>query len=90
MNKHDAHDYIPLLQAMGDGKTIQFKRIDSEWEDLETTEFTYSAKNYRVKPEPRTFDIWVNRYNGAISDYVSPDRHDHSFWEHITVLEVLK
>lgn len=92
MNKHDAHDYIPLLQALGDGKIIQYKNIvDNKWVDLETINFTYSAKYYRVKPEPRTFLLYIIEPNGTNGEtLITTHPTSDSRWKQITVQEVLK
>ena len=42
----------PLLQAAADGKTIQYRRFDSEpWEDGSALNFSAPPQCYRVKPE---------------------------------------
>ena len=60
MNKDNAKDYLPLVQALADGKTIQCKQYSSgEWVDLrggvnfDSTPF----KSYRIKPEP--IEMWM-------------------------------
>lgn len=94
MNKDNAHEYLPLVQALADGKQLQvpirYNLDQIKWEDCDEISFIYTADQYRIKPEPRTFPLWINRYTGAIADNITLDRHDHSFWERITVQEVLK
>ena len=75
MNSSNAKDYLPLVQALADGKVIQFKvnrgGLD-EWRDMNQEEITlgyYDPHMYRIKPEPR--EIWVNRF---------PDGHDALTW----------
>jgi hypothetical protein len=46
MNKQNAKEYLPLVQALADGKTIQLK-INHCWEDLDC------PTQFRIKPEPR-------------------------------------
>lgn len=58
MNKENAKDYLPLVQALADGKTIQLQMRD-DWLDIEETKFNFAPTEYRIKPEPR--EIWVNR-----------------------------
>ena len=56
MNKHNAKDFLPLVQALADGKTIQFKHI-SGWADHESPSFDgQEPERFRIKPEPRE---WV-------------------------------
>lgn len=93
MNKDNAKDYLPLVQALADGKTIQHPSGVESWIDYPCNQdltFELDARLYRIKPEPRTFPLWINRYTGAIADNIASDRHDHSFWERITVQEVIK
>jgi hypothetical protein len=87
MNKENAKDYLPLVQAMADGKIIQFNHIDGHWEDSVNLEFGFDPKYYRVKPEPRTFVIYINKLTHQIchKKYGSD-----SNWERITVQEVLE
>lgn len=74
MNKDNAKDYLPLVQALSEGKVIQYKYQKSDksyaWMDLEScVDFCMPAELYRIKPEPR--EIWVNRF---------PDGHDALTW----------
>lgn len=56
MNKDNAKDFLPLVQALADGKVIQVKFFD-RWADLEVAHFDMDADMYRIKPEPREFFI---------------------------------
>lgn len=65
MNKDTAKDYLPLVQALSEGKVIQYKYQKSDnsyaWMDLESAvDFCMPAEFYRIKPEPR--EVWVNEY----------------------------
>lgn len=61
MNKDNAKDYLPLVQALAEGKTIQAKdTYDGGWHDLTTPSWGMAASCYRVKPEPVV--VWVNEY----------------------------
>ena len=61
MNKDNAKDYLPLVQALADGKVIQGRLfILNPWKDCAHPDFTMDPSNYRIKPEPR--EIWVNEY----------------------------
>jgi len=89
MNKENAHKYLPLVQALADGKTIQHKWLDNHWIDIDDHKIIYfhePSHYYRIKPEPRTFKIYVNKYTNQIhnQNYGDPD------WEQINVQEVLK
>jgi len=98
MNKENAHLYLPLVQALADGKTIQFKCLlmetipynsDFKWKDIAcNSEFkwTNAPDHYRIKPEPRTFVIYINKHTHQICHQNRSD----SNWERITVQEVLE
>jgi hypothetical protein len=57
MNKENAHLFLPLLQALVDGKNLQVKSGafgNSHWEDFDETEeigFYDAPEYYRIKPE---------------------------------------
>ena len=89
MNKENAHLFLPLIQALIDGKQLQYKYDRTGWEDFEKDEeigFNDNLENYRIKPEPRTWEIYINKYTHQISHNCYSD----SNWERITVQEVLK
>lgn len=54
MNKNNAAEFIPLVQALSEGKTIQFKlTTDDKWvESLNPSFDSFLPRNYRIKPEP--------------------------------------
>jgi hypothetical protein len=93
MNKENAHLFLPLVQALIDGKTIQSKYYGDGkaecWEDFEDDDqiqFCDDPEDYRIKPEPRTFEIYVNKHTNKIyhQNWVDQD------WELITVQEVME
>ena len=53
MNKDTAKDYLPLVQALAEGKTIQKFSDGDGWEDVRSPSFESPAKLYRIKPEPK-------------------------------------
>jgi hypothetical protein len=70
MTKETAKDYLPLVQALADGKTIQIQPTpngNGPWKDLFDPEFSESHTCYRIKPEPR--EIWVNEYPDGYNPY---------------------
>ncbi|MCS4234456.1 hypothetical protein [Stenotrophomonas sp. BIGb0135] len=60
MNKDNAKDYLPLVQALADGKVIQWRDHYGVWRDMEELSYPWPADHYRIKPE--TKEIWVNQY----------------------------
>lgn len=62
MNKDNAKDYLPLVQALADGKEVQILH-SGEWHDIDDPSFTAPAVCHRIKPEPR--EVWVNEWKPA-------------------------
>lgn len=50
MNKNNAAQFLPLVQALAEGKTIQRKDAWGEWIDRTFPSFIHAPENYRVKP----------------------------------------
>jgi hypothetical protein len=90
MNKGNAKDYLPLVQAMADKKTIQWKSDEGFWEDIDEIEFCMydDPSCYRIKPEPRTFEMYINEKGVMypVSDYLPTN----VVFKRITVQEVLE
>ncbi len=59
MTKEEAKEFLPLIQAYAEGKTIQvFDDIDSKWYDtingkVLNCNFMLPVSKYRIKPEPK-------------------------------------
>jgi hypothetical protein len=74
MNKENAHLYLPLIQALAEGKMIQIW-MNAGWMDVAYVvdiRWDLPPESYRVKPEPRE---WVlHRPPGCIDliAYSSP------------------
>lgn len=53
MNAQNAAAYLPLVQALAEGKTIQLNSGSSEspkWEDMQHLDFSCCIEDYRIKP----------------------------------------
>ena len=92
MNKENAHQYLPLIQALADGKKLQiaYTSDPDAWYDAEEINFVWDISLYRIKPEPRTFEIWKNKNTGelCVTNFLC-DFDSNTQWEHITVKEVV-
>lgn len=52
MNKQQAKDLLPIIQAFAEGKTIEFRNKSfKEWTEIENPSFDPTITNYRIKPE---------------------------------------
>jgi hypothetical protein len=71
MNKDNAKDFLPLVQALVDGKTIQcWRELAGAWGDLEDTIFNGPRKSYRVKPEePKERYMTREEVLGFVANY---------------------
>jgi len=85
MNKDTAKDYLPLVQALAEGKLLQHRGVVG-WYDVTNVYFDSPATDYRIKPEPR--EIWYNRYNTGVESgpYESKEKAlEYAFPHHTTV-----
>lgn len=65
MTKENAKDYLPLVQALAEGKVIQyFNAYDDAWIDISDPYFNDDIKNYRIKLD----ELWyvVKHTNGQL------------------------
>jgi hypothetical protein len=89
MNKDNAAQFLPLVQALAEGKTIQFNPGTSDnpqWGDVEDLSFDGNPDDYRVKPEPREWKIRFFLDGSAQVDIGGPA---HPRGETIRVREIL-
>lgn len=67
MNKDSAKDYLPLVQALADGRVIQWRNYAGDWLDSESPTMSDEPGRYRIKPEPREWWVVVNKVGGVWS-----------------------
>lgn len=56
MNRQQAKELLPIIQAFAEGKTIQYYYVGADWVDVkpnESVDFSNDTLNYRIKPEPK-------------------------------------
>lgn len=54
MTKEDIKKFMPLMQAMLEGKTIQcYHKLSKEWADIDDLFIGNDISLYRIKPEPK-------------------------------------
>lgn len=94
MNKENAKDYLPLVQALANGKVIQVE-VDGKWIDMKgELHFSAIPSDYRIKPEPR--EIWVRRHSdGSNSAYAYSSKKEAEYeisagWSVIRYREVIE
>jgi len=55
MNKSEAAAYLPFIQALANGQSVEFSPSEgrsNDWNDRREFDFTASPSCYRIKPEP--------------------------------------
>lgn len=54
MNRQQAKELLPIIQAFAEGKTIEFRNKSfKEWVEIDNPSFDPTITNYRIKPEPK-------------------------------------
>ena len=56
MNREEAIELLPIIQAFAEGKIIQYKNFLDEWTDIEENEglsFICPPSDYRIKPQQK-------------------------------------
>ena len=54
MNRKQAKELLPIIQAFAEGKTIEFRNKSfKEWAEIDNPSFDPTITNYRIKPEPK-------------------------------------
>jgi hypothetical protein len=75
MTKENAAQFLPLVQALADGKTVEFNDgtdVIPKWGIVTDPTFAASVEYYRIKPEPREWKAFV------MIDTPENRRHDPS------------
>ena len=68
MNRDEAKQLLPIIQAFAEGKETQFySEILEQWEPLHNPNFSKHPNQYRIKPE--TIKIEHRRYLYNYSGY---------------------
>lgn len=94
MNKDTAKDFLPLVQALADGKTIQYKNHLGEWGDVREVAFTAASYRFRIKPDP--IERWgvANESGRFVSTYDDETQAKHRVsgltgWRYFLMREVV-
>lgn len=53
MNRQEAKELLPIIQAFAEGRPVEFKNYEGEWMKGEYLAFNKPNKDYRIKPEPK-------------------------------------
>lgn len=91
MNRQQAKELLPIIQAFADGKVIQYRPYsDLPWKDMENGNFNDNRENYRIKPETVKYRRYLQRGNtqlivsichaGVSDPYVTEKRGEFVRW----------
>lgn len=82
MNKEDAKKFLPLVEALAKGKTIQHKNlISNTWHDVAQVSSSGDPDRYRVKPERIKKKMWYRPGDKTDALYpVSDSTLTHQNW----------
>ena len=62
MTKENAHEYLPFVQALAEGKEIEVFNSDGEWASIVNLNFNATPERYRIKPEKKIVPFtWDDR-----------------------------
>lgn len=91
MNRERAKELLPIIQAYSEGAEIQTQNYKNKaWLDLGDSPAFADGAVYRVKPEPRVFELWLDEESGffckasEVVDLVNPR------WKQIKVQEIIE
>jgi len=72
MNASNAAQFLPIIQALADGKTIEVCE-DGVWTTRPELAYNLDPSQYRIKPEPQK--LWVNLYpDGRRDAFLTEDK----------------
>lgn len=91
MNQEEAKQLLPIITAFAEGKTIQCRATTgSEWVSMIQYNFMGPPENYRIKPEPREFSIWVSKDGETVLHSQQPEQYGYGKgYDLIKVREIL-
>lgn len=80
MNKDNAKEFLPLVQALAEGKTLQYySHSAAQWKDMAAVNFIYERARYRVKPERIKKKMWYKeRHNMMYEEAYAANK---LYWE---------
>lgn len=62
MTKENAHEYLPFVQALAEGKEIEVFDCSGKWASIENLNFNAIPERYRIKPEKKLVPFtWEDR-----------------------------
>lgn len=53
MTREEAKDFLPIITAFAEGKTIEVMNTSGHWDEINIPNFDVDPKKYRIKPKPK-------------------------------------
>lgn len=53
MNRQEAREILPIIQAFAEGKTIEYQNVHRKWIEVKNPSFSEHYTEYRIKTEPK-------------------------------------
>lgn len=69
MNKDNAKEFLPIVVALAEGKTIQFQVGGLHWQDQDIISFGCEPSRYRIKPEPAAVYVICRGDGTSLASY---------------------
>ena len=89
MNREQAQELLPIIQAFAEGKTVQYLNGSvGKWSDAVTPSF-FTQYQWRIKPEPREFYLIEDLKTGIFEKINGDNPYNPETHQVIKVREVL-
>ena len=75
ITREEAKEFLPIIQAFAEGKTIQVQENEGYWRDADVLHFNYDTCRYRIKPEPK-----YRPFNSAEECWQEMQKHQPFGW----------
>ena len=75
MTREEAKEFLPIIQAFAEGKTILVQENEGYWRDADVLHFNYDTCRYRIKPEPK-----YRPFNSAEECWQEMQKHQPFGW----------
>ena len=80
MNQEQAQRLLPIVQAIAEGKTVQWREKGANWEDARSIDFADDliwAQEFRIKPEQQRLYV-VSWFSSGCMCYETTLDENHS------------
>lgn len=87
MTKENAHEYLPFVQALAEGKEIEMSNLSMQWMSITSPSFDLEPERYRIKPEKKLVPFtWDDR--GLLMGKWIVDKEDNTYISMIITIDL--